>query len=179
MQVSKPETFEISQTMKFRRAGWSLCFIVFFGIVLYFSLVVIPSMENNFWGATTSALLILLVGGMSLIGVLYVLWIYRGASKLRVFSISPEGIKIEVPRKPIFELGWSKFDLIHLHKFSGSSNQKYYKFYFLSNGVVCDEFTIEGSIHFSGSNCRTIVARLKQYAEIMNVQFVRGNRIKY
>jgi len=179
VQTTEPQSIEITQTMKFRRTGWSLCFIVFFAIILYFSLVIVPSIENTIEGALMSALLIVLAGGMSLIGLLYVLWVYRGAGKLRVFSISSEGIKIIVPRKPEFKVFWGSFDLIHLYKFSGSQNQKHYRFYFISNGVVNDEFTIEGSMHFSGRNCRTIVAYLKQYAETMNVQFVKGKRIKY
>jgi len=177
--VENSQTVEISQTMRFRRNGWSICCVIFIGLLLYFTLVVIPNQLNNFAGALMSGLLLPLVGGASFIGLLYILWIYRGAKFRRIFSISHEGIKIAVPREPLFEVLWSKFDLIHLYKYSGSQNQKYYRFYFISNGVVYDEFTIAGSMHFSGRNCRAIVFQLKQYAEKMNVNFTRGKRIKY
>ena len=179
MQVSESQTIEITETMKIRRIGWSMCFIVILASVLYFSLVVLPnSTMPPFAAATAAALLVVLVGGMSLISLLYVLYIYRGAGVQRVFSISPEGIKIIVPRKPVFEIRWSEFDLIHLAKFSGSQNQKLYRYYFISNGVIYDEFLIEGSMHFSGRNCRAIAFQLKKYAENMKVQFVKGKRLK-
>ncbi|GAG03314.1 unnamed protein product, partial [marine sediment metagenome] len=99
-----------------------------------------------------------------------------GAGIRRIFSISPKGIKMVVPREPIFEIYWSEFDFIQLHKHSGSHNNKRYRFYFISNDEVYNEFLIEGSMHFSGANCRAIVSQMEQYAAKMNKGFIRGKR---
>lgn len=147
-------------------------------LIFYFSLVVIPSFMNPFEAAVAAGLLIVLVGGSSFLGLLYILWVYRGAGIRRIFSISPKSIKIVVPREPIFEVNWSEFDLIQLHKFSGSHNNKLYRFYFISNDEVYKDFLIEGSMHFSGVNCRAIVSQMERYAAKMNKQFIRGKRRK-
>ena len=172
------QTFEISQTMRFRKNGFSICCIIFIVLIFYFSLVVMPSVLNPFEAAIAAGLLIVLVGGASFLGLLYILWVYRGSSFRRIFSISPKGIKIVVPREPIFEVNWSEFDLIQLHKYSGSHNNKLYRFYFISNDEVYRDFIIEGSMHFSGLNCRAIVSQMEQYAAKMNKQFIRGKRRK-
>ncbi len=172
------QTFEISQTMGFRRNCFSICCIIFIGLIFYISLVVFPSLLNPFEAAVAAGLLIILLGGVSFLSLLYFLWVYRGASIRRIFSISPKGIKIVVPRKPIFEINWSEFDLIHLHKFSIPHNRKLYRFYFISNDEIYKDFLIEGSIHFSGANCRAIVSQMKQYAAKMNKQYIRGKRRK-
>lgn len=170
------QTFEISQTMRFRKYGFSICCLIFIGLLFYFSLVVIPSFAPSIMAEFVAWLLIPLIGGISFIGLLYILWLYRGSGVRRIFSISPKGVKIVVPRQPIFEVNWSEFDLIQLHKTAGPSNSTLYKFYFVSNDEVYKEFIIEGSIHFSGLNCRAIASKMEQYAAKMNKQFIRGKR---
>ncbi|MEE9376729.1 MAG: hypothetical protein V3V33_01695 [Candidatus Lokiarchaeia archaeon] len=170
------QTIEISQTMRFRKNSFSICCIIFIVLIFYVSLVVMPSLLNPFEATIAAGLLIVLVGGVSFIGLLYILWVYRGAGIRRIFSISPKGIKIVVPREPIFEVNWSEFDLIQLHKFSGGHNNKAYRFYFISNDEVYKDFLIEGSMHFSGANCRAIVSQMERYAAKMNKQFIRGRR---
>jgi len=140
--------------------------------------VVMPSFLAPWEAAIAAGLLIPLVGGLSFISLLYILWVYRSAGIRRIFSISPKGIKIVVPREPIFEIYWSEFDLIQLHKHAGGHHNKAYRFYFVSNDEVYTEFNIEGSMHFSGVNCRAIVSKMEQYAAKMNKQFVRGKRRK-
>ncbi|MBA7494299.1 hypothetical protein ES702_04874 [subsurface metagenome] len=170
------QTIEISQTMRFRKNSFSICCIFFIVLIFYVSLVVMPSLLNPFEASIAAGLLIVLVGGGSFLGLLYILWVYRGAGIRRIFSISPNGIKIVVPREPIFEVNWSEFDLIQLHKFSGGHNNKLYRFYFISNDEVYKDFIIEGSLHFSGVNCRAIVSQMERYAVKMNKQFIRGRR---
>jgi len=170
------QTIEISQTMRFRKNSFSICCIIFIVLIFYVSLVVMPSLLNPFEASIAAGLLIVLVGGGSFLGLLYILWVYRGAGIRRIFSISPNGIKIVVPREPIFEVNWSEFDLIQLHKFSGGHNNKLYRFYFISNDEVYKDFIIEGSLHFSGVNCRAIVSQMERYAVKMNKQFIRGRR---
>ncbi|NVM36461.1 MAG: hypothetical protein HWN81_12755 [Candidatus Lokiarchaeota archaeon] len=172
------QTFEISQTMRFRKSSFSICCIIFIVLIFYLSLVVFPNSMEPAMAVVASGLFIVLVGGASFLGLLYILWVYRGAGFRRIFSISPNGIKIVVPREPIFEVNWSEFDLIQLHKFSGSHNNKLYRFYFISNDEVNKDFLIEGSMHFSGVNCRAIVSQMEQYAAKMNKQFIRGKRRK-
>lgn len=176
MVTSDFQTFEISQTMRFRKYGFSICCLIFIGLLFYFSLVVIPSFAPSIMAEFVAWLLIPLIGGISFIGLLYILWLYRGSGVRRIFSISPKGVKIVVPRQPIFEVNWSEFDLIQLHKTAGPSNSTLYKFYFVSNDEVYKEFIIEGSIHFSGLNCRAIASKMEQYAAKMNKQFIRGKR---
>lgn len=178
MVTSNFEPFEISQTMRFRKNCFSFCCIIFIIFVFYFSLVIAPSVWEAFQAAIVAALFIVLLGGVSIIGLLYILWVYRGSGIRRVFSISPKGIKIVVPRQPIFEVNWSEFDLIQVYKHAGPSNRTDYKLYFVLNDEVYKEFNIEGSMHFSGLNCRAIVSKLEQYAIKMNKQFVRGRRRK-
>ena len=172
------QTIEISQTMRFRKNCFSICCIIFIVIIFYVSLVVMPSVLSPFEAAIAAGLFIVLLGGVSFLSLLYILWVYRGAGIRRIFSISPKGIKIVVPREPIFEVNWSEFDLIQLHKFSGSHNNKAYRFYFISNEEVYKDFLIEGSMHFSGANCRAIVSQMERYAARMNKQFIRGKRRK-
>ena len=176
MVTSDFQPFEISQTMRFRKYGFSFCCIIFIGILFYFSLVVIPSEWNSFEAAIMSGLLIVLVGGASFIGLIYILIVYRSSGTRRIFSISPKGFKIVVPRQPVFEISWSKFDTIQIHKFAGSSNSTAYQFYFISNDEVYDDIIIKGSLHFSGLNCRTIISKTEQYAAKMNKEFIRGRR---
>ena len=182
METNDLETIEISQTMRVRRISYILFGIIFFGIVVYIFLVGLPSITTDmeakriFW--TTAGIIIPVGGIFTFVWLLWILWTFRGASFRRIASISPRGIKIELPRKPIFEVSWSNFDSIHLWKSSGDYSGKDYKFYFLSNGVVYDDITIEGSVHFSGSKCRTIIYHFKQYAAKMNVNFTKGKRIK-
>jgi hypothetical protein len=172
------QPFEISQTMRFRKNCFSFCCIIFIGFVFYFSLVVAPNVWEAFEAAVASALLIVLLGGASIGGLVYILWIYRGSGVRRIFSISPKGITIVVPRQPVFEVNWSEFDLIQIYKHAGSHNNNEYRLYFVLNDQVYKEFNIEGSMHFSGLNCRAIVSKMEQYAAKMNKQFVRGRRRK-
>lgn len=176
MVTSNFQPFEISQTMRFRKNCFSFCCIIFIGFVFYFSLVIMPNVWPAFQAAVGAGLFIVLLGGGSFLGLLYILWIYRGSGVRRIFSISPKGIKIVVPRQPVFEVSWSEFDLIQIHKHAGSHNNNDYRLYFVLNDEVIEEFNIEGSMDFSGLNCRAIVSKMKQYAAIMNKQFVKGKR---
>ena len=176
MVTSDIQPFEISQTMRFRKNCFSFCCIIFIVFVFYFSLVLAPSIWEPFQAAIAAGLLLVLLGGVSIIGLLYILWVYRGSGVRRIFSISPKGIKIVVPRQPVFEVSWSEFDLIQIHKHAGSHNNNEYRLYFVLNDEVIEEFNIEGSIDFSGLNCRAIVSKMKQYAVLMNKQFVKGKR---
>ena len=170
------QTFEISQTMRFRKYGFSSCCLIFIGLLFYFSLVVVPSFAPSIMADIFTGFLIPIIVGISFIGLLYLLWVYRGSGVRRIFSISPKGVKIVVPRQPVFEVNWSEFDLIQLHKTAGPSNTTLYRFYFVSNDEVYKEFVIQGSIHFSGLNCRAIASNMEQYAAKMNKQFIRGKR---
>jgi len=41
---------------------------------------------------------------------------YRGARKSRVFTISDKTIVINIPNKPIFQIGWDEFDTLQIKK---------------------------------------------------------------
>jgi hypothetical protein len=129
-----------------------------------------------FAAAIASALFIVLLGGVSFIGLIYILIMFRSAGKRRMFSISRKGIRIVLPREPIFEINWSKFDTIEVKKSTGSQNQKLYRLYFISHGLILEEILIKGSLHFSGANCRLIVSQLQHYAAKMNKQFIGGKK---
>jgi hypothetical protein len=176
MGISDFQPFEISQTMSFRKYCFSSCCIIFIGFLFYFSLVIAPSVWGGFEAAVIAALFLVLLGGVSIGGLFYILWAYRGSGVRRFFSILPSGIKIVVPRKPVFEVNWSEFDLIQVYKHAGSNNSTDYRLYFVLNDEVRKEFNIEGSMHFSGLNCRTIVSKLQEYAIKMNKQFAKGRR---
>ena len=178
MVASDFQPFEISQTMMFRIGCFSSCCVIFIVLLVYFSLVVFPNIMPPDQAALTGGLLLPLLGGVSVIGLIYLLIVYRNAGTRRIFSISPKGIKIVVPKEPIYEVDWSKFDTIEVEKSAGRSNSTNYRFYFTKHGVVYREILIKGSFHFSGINCRTIVSRLQHYAEKMNKQFIGGKRRK-
>jgi len=165
MVASDFQPFEISHTMLFRS-----CCIIFMVLLVYFSLVVLPSIMGG--------LLITFMVPASVIGLIYILVVYRHAGSRRIFSISPKGIKIVVTKEPICEADWSEFDSIEVEKLAGRSNSTDYKFYFTNHGVVYREIRIKGSIDFSGMNCRAIVSRLQHYAEKMNKEFIGGKRRK-
>jgi len=63
-----------------------------------------------------------------------------------------------LPREPICEADWSKFDTIELEKSTGAHNNKNYRFYFTKHGVAYREILIKESIDFSGIRCRTLVS---------------------
>ena len=170
MVASDFQPFEISQTMLFRIGCFSSCCIIFMVLLVYFSLVVLPSIMGG--------LLITFMVPASVIGLIYILVVYRHAGSRRIFSISPKGIKIVVTKEPICEVDWSKFDSIEVEKLAGRSNSTDYRFSFTKHGVVYREIRIKGSIDFSGMNCRTIVSRLQHYAEKMNKEFIGGKRRK-
>ena len=178
MASSDSQTFEISQTMRLKKNWVSICWIIITGLIFYFSLVVFPKFVPPHIASLATILSIVIFGGASFLSLLYCLWLYRGASIRRIFSISPKGIKIVVPRKPIFEIYWSEFDLIQVHKFYGSRNIKNYRFYFFSNDEIYKDFLIKGSLHFSRANCKAIVSQMELYAAKMNKQFIRGIRKK-
>ena len=179
MVASDFQTLEISQTMRLRIGCYSSCCIIFMVLLVYFPLVVLPNFMPPAEIGIAAGLLIPLLGGVSFIGLIYLLVVYRNAGFRRIFSISPKGIKIVVPKEPICEADWSKFDTIEVKKSTGDHNNTHYRFYFTSHGVVYREILIKGSIDFSGINCRTIVSQLKHYAEKMNKQFIRGKRRKF
>ena len=158
--ASNFQPFEISQTMMFRIGCFSSCCIIFMVLLVYFSLVVFPSIMPPAQAAITGGLLLPILGGASFIGLIYMLIVYRGASSRRIFSISPKGT-------------------IELEKSTGDHNNKNYRFYFTKHGVVYGEILIKGSLHFSGINCRTIVSQLQKYAAKMNKQFIGGKRRKF
>lgn len=170
MVASDFQPFEISQTMLFRIGCFSSCCIIFMVLLVYFSLVVLPSIMGG--------LLIIFMVPASVIGLIYILVVYRHAGSRRIFSISPKGIKIVVTKEPICEVDWSKFDSIEVEKLAGIRNSTDYRFYFTNHGVVYREIRIKGSIDFSGISCRTIVSRLQHYAEKMNKEFIGGKRRK-
>ena len=179
MVASDFQTFEISKTMLFRIGSYSSCCIIFMVLLVYFSLEVIPSFLPAIQAAVVGGLLIPIFVGVSFIGLIYLLIVYRNAGSRRIFSISPKGIKILVPKEPICEADWSKFDTIEVEKLAGRSNSTNYRFYFTKHGVVYREILIKGSIDFSGINCRTIVSQLQKYAAKMNKQFIGGKRRKF
>ena len=148
-------------------------------LIVYFSLVVFPNFMPPAGAAIASGLFIVLLGGASFIGLIYMLVVYRNAGSRRIVSISPKGIKIVVPREPILEADWSQFDSIEVEKSAGDHNNKHYKFYFTKHGVVYREIVIKGSIDFSGLNCRSIVSQMQHYAEKMNKEFIGGKRKKF
>jgi len=174
------ETYEISQTMSLRRAFSSICMIIIIGLTFYFSLVVIPNIIPTFEATIGALLAIVIVGGGTFILLLDYLWMYRGASIRRIFTISPEGIKIVVPRQLIFNINWSEFDLIQLRKTTVASSSihmashRAYRFNFISNDEIYKDFIIIVSIHFNRVNCRAIASQMEQYAVKMNKQFIRG-----
>jgi len=170
MVASDFQPFEISQTMLFRIGCFSSCCIIFMVLLVYFSLVVLPSIMGG--------LLVLATVPVGVGGLIYILVVYRHAGSRRIFSISPKGIKIVVTKEPICEVDWSKFDSIEVEKLAGRSNSTDYRFYFTNHGVVYREIRIKGSIDFSGMNCRAIVSRLQHYAEKMNKEFIGGKRRK-
>ncbi len=176
MVASDFQPFEISQTMMFRISCFSSCCIIFMVLIVYFSLVVFPTFMPPAIAALAAGLFIVLLGGVSFIGLIYMLVVYRNAGSRRIFSISPKGIKIVVTKEPICEADWSKFDSIEVEKLAGRSNSTNYRFYFTKHGVVYREIVIKGSIDFSGLNCRAIVSRLQHYAAKMNKQFIGGKR---
>jgi hypothetical protein len=183
METYDSQTIEISQTMRLRRFGYISFIIIFTGIIFYICGVVMLNLPNEWeskMALTIMVGIIIPVMGIFDTGFLiWILWIYRRAKFRRVVSISPKGIKIILPKEPIFEVYWPAFDLIHLWRSSSSrSNTHAYKFYFISNGHIYDDITIKGARHFGGLNCRAIVTQLKQYAAKMNVEFTRGKRIK-
>lgn len=179
MVASDFQPFEISQTMRFRIGCFSSCCIIFMVLIVYFSLAVFPNFMPPAGAAIAAGLLITLLGGASFIGLIYMLIVYRNAGSRRIFSISPKGIKIVVPKEPICEADWSKFDSIEVEKSVGDHNNNHYRFYFTKHGVVYREILIKGSIDFSGINCRTIISRLQHYAEKMNKEFIGGKRRKF
>ena len=178
--MNDSQTFEISQTMSFRRSSNSICMIIIIGLVFYFALVVMPIIAPPFMATIVAGLMIVIVGGGTFILLLDFLWMYRGASIRRIFSISPEGIKIVVPRQLIFEINWSEFDLIQLRKTTvmassiHMTSHRAYRFNFISNEEIFKDFLIIVSIHFSRINCRAIASQMEQYAVKMNKQFIRG-----
>ena len=179
MVASDFQPFEISQTMRFRIGCFSSCCIIFIVLLVYTSLVVLPTFMPPAGAALAAGLLLPLLGGASFIGLIYMLVIYRNAGSRRLFSISPKGIKIVVPKEPICEAEWSQFDTIEVEKLAGRSNSTNYRYYFTKHGVVYREVLIRGSMDFSGINCRTIKSRLQHYAEKMNKQFIGGKRRKH
>ena len=176
--MNDSQTFEISQTMSLRRSSNSFCMIIIIGLVFYIALVVMPIIAPPFMATIVAGLMIVIVGGGTFILLLDFLWMYRGASIRRIFSISPEGIKIVVPRHLIFKINWSEFDLIQIRKSNASVSwfhiQRAYKFNFISNDEIYKDFLIIKSIHFSRINCRAIISQMEQYAVKMNKQFTRG-----
>ena len=178
MVASDFQPFEISQTMLFRIGCFSSCCIIFMVLLVYFSLVVLPSNMPPAEAEIMGSLLITFMVPASVIGLIYILVVYRHAGSRRIFSISPKGIKIVVTKEPICEADWSKFDSIEVEKLPGRRNSTDYRFYFTNHGVVYREIRIKGSIDFSGITCRTIVSRLQHYAEKMNKEFIGGKRRK-
>ena len=176
MELPDFQPFEISQTMQIRRGVYSICCVIFIVLVFYLALVVFPNAMPPAAAVIASTLFMILLGGVSFISLIYILVIYRSAGKRRIFSISPKSIRVVLPREPVFEINWSKFDTIELKKWTGSQNQKLYRFYFILHGIVREEILIKGSMHFSGANCRTIVSKLHEYALKMNKQFIQGKK---
>ena len=178
MVASDFQPFEISRTMMFRVGCFSSCCIIFMVILVYFSLVVLPTFMPPAIAGLAAGLLLPLLGGVSFIGLIYLLIVYRNAGKRRIFSISPKGIKIVVTKEPICEADWSQFDSIEVEKLAGRSNSTDYRIYFTKHGVPYREIRIKGSVDFSGITCRTIVSQLQHYAEKMNKEFIGGKRRK-
>jgi len=176
MVASDFQTFEISQTMLFRIGCFSSCCIIFMVLLVYLTLVVIPDLMDPIQAGLMAGLLLPLLGGVSFIGLIYMLVIYRNAGKRRIFSISSKGVKIVVPKEPVCEADWPQFDSIEVEKSAGSHNNKNYRFYFTKHGVVYREILIKGSIDFSGITCKTIVSKMEQYAAKMNKEFIGGKR---
>ena len=179
MVASDFQPFEISKTMILRIGCYSSCIIIFMVFLVYFSLVLMPSFAPPFVAAIGSGLLLTLLGGACIIWLIYFLIKFRDAGSRRIFSISAKGVKIVVPKEPICEAEWSKFDTIEVEKSAGASNSTNYRFYFTKHGVVYRETLIRGSFDFTGINCRTIISRLQHYAEKMNKQFIGGKRRKH
>jgi hypothetical protein len=178
MVASDFQPFEISRTMLLRVGCSSSCCIIFMVLIVYLSLVVLPSTVPLAQAEIMGGLLIIFMVPTCVIGLIYILVVYRHAGSRRIFSISPKGIKIVVTKEPICEADWSKFDSIEVEKLPGRKNSTDYRFYFTNHGVVYREIRIKGSIDFSGITCRTIVSRLQHYAEKMNKEFIGGKRRK-
>ncbi len=176
MVASDFQPFEISQTRLFNLGCSSSCLIIFTVLMVYFSLVGLPSIAPSAIAEIMGGLLVLITVPVGVGGLIYILVLHRNAGSRRIFSISPKGIKIVVPKEPICEADWSEFDSIEVKKLAGGSQRTDYRFYFTKHGVVYREIVIKGSIDFGKMSCRTIVSRLQHYAEKMNKEFIGGKR---
>ena len=171
-QIQIVDTFE-----KTRKSVIWICLIV--GVIL--SLIAIALAIT--WGDGLNVNVLL---GVSIIWIPVLLCMlmyaikYRGARTPRIFTISDKIININIPRKPIIQIGWDEFDTLQIKKRTTGGSHYTRKFFdLIFTGEGADRIiNLERFEDFTDKTCKRIRDLLGEYAIRLNKEYIYGKKRK-
>ncbi len=149
---------DISQTLKSTRI-FGICCISWLAMLL----IIFTVFSFIKWGA--GGIIVLLISAFAIFFMaVFVKSLVPSAGKIRRFIVTEEKIIIDLPNKPIFQVGWFEFDNIEIkRKITGYRQYKrtFYTFYFLGEGS--QSIVLESGIDFKKIH-KEIIPPLKELA---------------
>ena len=105
---------------------------------------------------------------------------YRGARKPRIFTLSDKTIEINIPNKPIFQIGWDEFDTLQIKKRTTGGYHTTYKFFdlFFTGEGYHRTFNLERYRDFTNKSSKRIRDLLGEYAIRLNKEYIYGKKKK-
>ncbi len=104
----------------------------------------------------------------------------RGNAKIRKFTLSEEGIELNIPHKPLFQITWAEFDIIivishYLNGKSGEQNVSYELRFFDKNEKLIRKISLRINRDFSKEKIEKILLALKNNAHSLNKEIYGKN----
>ena len=178
LEEAEPNKIQIVDTFaKTRKSVIWVSFIV--GIIL--SLIVIALAIT--WGDGINVGVLIAISIIIWIPVLLCILMYaikyRGARKPRIFTLSDKIIRINIPKKRIFQIGWDEFDTLQIKK--RTIGYKYIRKFFdlIFTGEGADRIVeLERFKDFPDKTCKRIRDLLGEYAIRLNKEYFYGKKKK-
>ena len=145
--------------------------IIFISFLVVISVVVIPILPSQ--KLLIAYFIILTYCGMIILSIRSDFW---GFTKIRLFSISDQGIVIDVPHKPVFHINWTDFEAIEVKKESMlfvRVKHEYFNIKFKSNSIERN-FKLELGIDFKVKTIEEILSAIKNSAKKLNKTYVES-----
>ena len=161
--------FEIKETFKKSVISSMICLSCF--VVLMIITNVALFMQG---GITPGFIGMAIIWPLSIILFFWVRYYLRGASKIRRFVISNDLILIEIPNRELFQILWTSFNSIEIHRRATvdltDATTTYYNLIF-KMGDKINSFEIESGREFSKKALKQIRAKFEEISNQKDVKY--------
>ncbi len=187
VQVSdSSETNKVEITAYYKKTKYCLNSCGLFLLIFVLVIMIVPILLHPL-GVIVFFVFLIFVLPLTICLVNTIFRITKGMGSARTFSISDQQIKIMLPEKPIFQINWSEFDTVQIHKSDPdrsdlmtmpSVKREVYSINFLSNDVSRGITSFMMPNDFNRRTTKKIRSLIEQYANKLNKQYIWGRKRK-